>query len=191
MRQSLEPNGRPCRLLGRPVQKEGLNSFGVLDREETTSDMGIKGKEPSIWWVLQPGMSELGLGGCQACPEDSLHPERPSADSGRQGPFPNAGGSYHPFFSRKAPLWGSAFTYPEASPGLGRGQTGRGDKQALPGQGQSKPKHCGVEGEKCSLGTSPGRPPNPSLPTVVPESPPWASGLSPPLPHSGEPADWI
>lgn len=36
----------------------------------------------------------LGLGVLSGLPEDSLHPERPGADSGRQGPGPNAGGSY-------------------------------------------------------------------------------------------------
>lgn len=62
---------------------------------------GIEEKEPHIQWAFNLGSHSSAQAWCQVCPEDSLHPERPSADSGRQGPFPNAGGSHRQFAPEK------------------------------------------------------------------------------------------
>lgn len=145
----------------------------------------MKGKEPSIQWAFPLG-SQPGLGGTRR-PGRQPPPERPGADSGGQGPFPKAGGSYHQFFPRKAPLWALHSSVPRLP---GKGPSWEGGKQALPGQDRAS-RALWSGGRKCPLAlalvTTRMRSPS----TVVPMSPPRASA-PPPLPLTlAESADSI
>lgn len=126
-------------------RRSRASTAAASSRERRTQDVGMKGKEPSIQWAFPLG-SQPGLGGTRR-PGRQPPPERPGADSGGQGPFPKAGGSYHQFFPRKAPLWALHSSVPRLS---GKGPSWEGGKQALPGQDRAS-RALWSGGRKCPL----------------------------------------
>lgn len=104
------------------TQKWDVNCFGG-STERWNIGPGEKRKSLLSSKPFNLGSPNSALGVLPGSRGRQPPPQRPSADSGRQGPFPNAGGSYQQFPHRKLVLWGSAFRpslkCPETSLGLG------------------------------------------------------------------------